>query len=158
MGLEHNGELNSGRDRMTKPKTLRKSATKKATTEKKARKPKPEYATEIPPFVYEEGEEYKEPVVAPKNEDDIGTVLLVKDPAKPKRRAQPVRYVRRDFPRSKDGETAFWDYKIAVCEYRKAAALRKADPLKKRKDKLSRMLEAVEMLKKQIASEEGSDE
>lgn len=139
-----------------KPKTLRKSTAQK-TGAKPVKKPKPDYATEIPPFVYEEGMEYDEPVVAAKTEDDIGMVLLVQDPESPKKRPQPIRYVRRDFPKSKDGESNWWDYKIAVCEYRKMVALRRADPLKKRKDKLTRMLEAVELLKKQIATEEGDE-
>lgn len=135
---------------------LRKSKADVADAPKE-KKPKKPYATEMPDFVYEDGVEYDAPIVAPKSEDEIGTVILVLDLENEKKKAAPVRLDRRDFPQSLEGESAFWDYKITLCEFRKAKALRRGDPLKKQKDKLAKMLDAVALLKKKIA-EDGGDE
>jgi hypothetical protein len=137
---------------------LRKSKADAKPAPKEKKEPVP-YATEIPPFLYEDGEEYEAPVAEPKEDgESVGTVLMVNDPEKPKAAPRPIRYVRRDFPKSREGETNWWDYKIALCEHKKAMSLLKADPLKKKKAKLDRMMEAIKALKAEIGGEESGDE
>lgn len=137
-------------------------ATKKnkptVTAEKATvKRPRAPYALEMPDFLYEPECEYENPIQNPESEEDVGTVLL--EIPEGKKRKAPVSYTRRDFPENKEGETAFWDYKIAVCQYRKMRALTRTDPLRRDKDNLSKMMAAIVLLKAKIADteSEGSD-
>ena len=138
-------------------------------------KPKKEWATEVPTFLHEPGiDGYVPPTL---NGDEIevgddydpyeyededsfvpgnyGTVILVKDPEKPEKAAKPVKLARKDFPKGKDGGLAYWDYKIAICEWHKAELARKADPTKRKQARVQKIQGQMTALIQEIAAESG---